>query len=364
MNDTRMFEKFGQSLAKVPGAEVHLIGQSSSQKSEKSSNIFFHRLPNFKRLSFKRISAQWKIYKIIHKLKPEVIIITTAELLPLMAICKILFKAEIYYDVQENYFKNITSQPTYPALLRPMLAYPLRLLEKLSTRFISHYFLAERSYATEMTFLAGKHTVLENKFKPNKHFESWKTFPVTVNPVELHLLYSGTISEVYGMWEAIALADRLFVLNNKTKLTIIGFCPQETTYRKIRKNIAEKPYINLIGGNKLVPHPEIIKAINHASVGLLPYRDNPSTRDCMPTKLFEYLANCLPVLIPENPLWEAMVQQSKAGFSVNFTEPDALNILNRLTSGSFYPGGQPKHVFWQEEERKLLSFFNEKLLNS
>ena len=102
VNDTRMFEKFGQSLAKLPGMEIHLVGQATSQKQEQGRNIFFYPLSTFKRLSFDRISAHWKIYKTILKLKPEVIIITTAELLPLMAICKILFKAEIYYHIGDR----------------------------------------------------------------------------------------------------------------------------------------------------------------------------------------------------------------------------------------------------------------------
>src|SRR5688572_12785877 len=136
--DTRMCDKLGKSLAKIPGSEIHLFGQAATL-TKPSDNLFFHPLLPFKRLSFKRLTAQWKYYKTLHKVKPDIIVITTPELLPVTILFKVLFKAEIYYDVQENYFSNITNQNTYPKLLRPLLGFAIKVLENFSGRFISHY---------------------------------------------------------------------------------------------------------------------------------------------------------------------------------------------------------------------------------
>ena len=121
--------------------------------------------------------------------------------------------------------------------------------------------------------------------------------------------------------------------------------------------------MQLIGGDALVPHSEIMESIKTADIGLLPYQFNPSTQNCIPTKLFEYLANGLPVLVPFNKEWEQIVQKNEAGFAIDFTDPAPENILNRLKAGTFYPNGFPSGVFWEEEEKKLLDYFRNNILN-
>jgi glycogen(starch) synthase len=364
VTDIRMFGKLGRSLAKLPGFEIHLVGQPAVLP-ENEPEICFYPLSGFRRLSVKRLLAQWKYYKILHKVKPQVIIVSTPELLPVTFLYAVLFKAEIYYDVQENYFKNITLQPTYPAWFRPLLAYPLRFLEKLAAHHISHFFLAEKSYAEELTFLGKNYTVLENKYLPSTKTGIKKTFPIKLDLSQpVNLLYSGTIAEVYGIWEAIGLTEKLHRLNPNIRLILIGFCAQNHTLLQLKETIRNKPYITLTGGESLVPHEEILEAIATSQVGLLPYRPNPSTAHCMPTRLFEYLGNGLPMLLPENPIWNGPVRQSQAGFPINFQDPDAAAILNRLTEAVFYPKGIPRDVFWQEEEGKLLAIFRKKVINS
>ena len=357
VNDSRMYEKTGISLAKLPNTEVHIAGFHANT-SPGSANIFFHRLFNFQRLSLDRLKAQRKYWQLLLQLKPDVIIPNTYELLPLTVLYKLKKGATIIYDVRENYYANIRYQPTFPKLARWLLANGVRLIEKLCAPWISYFWLAEHSYAKELTFLKQNHTVLENKYRgpENPIFQR----PVRINPHSLNLLYSGTISEIYGIWEAVALAEKLHQLAPATHLTIIGYCPLPQTYARLKALIADKPYISLTGGDRLVPHQEIIRAIHRADVGLLPYRHNKSTWRCLPTKLFEYAANGLPCLIPQNPYWEDPVKAWDAGFSLDFMDPDAATVLARLTTGSFYQEGISKNVFWQEEEKKMLAFFDQK----
>src|SRR6478736_581539 len=292
VNDTRMYEKVGQSLAKLPETEIHIAGFAANAISN-SKNIQFHPIFNFKRLGLSRIAAQWKYYRLLLQLKPEVIIANTFELLPVTLLYRIFSGTRILYDVRENYYANICFQPTYPAYLKPILANTVRLVEKLSALFISHFLVAERSYIRELTFLGENHTVLENKFKPRQETDFQKQFPVRLSAENLHFLYSGTISEVYGIFEALELVEKLHERNNRITFTIIGYAPQPETFEKLRKHILNKPFIRLIGGDKLVPHSKILAEIQKATVGLLPYQQNRSTENCIPTKLFEYLGNGL-----------------------------------------------------------------------
>ncbi len=361
VNDTRMFEKVGQSLEKLPNTEIHIAGFSTNVVSN-SPTISFHPIFSFKRLSLGRLTAQWKYYKLLLQLKPEVIIPNTYELLPVTLLYRIFYSVVILYDVRENYFANIRYQPTFPKALRRVLANAVRLVEKFSGPFITHFFLAEKAYAAELPFIKNKFTILENKFIAEDGVPLKSEFLVKVPPTAIRFLYSGTISEIYGIWEAIELVSGLHKYNNAITLTIIGYCTQEETYENLIKVIHDRPFIWLIGGNDLVPHNLIVEQIRLANVGLLPYRLNRSTQNCLPTKLFEYLANGLPVIIPENNFWKEIVEKYKAGFSINYHDPQPENILNRLNSDSFYSGGIPADVFWTQEEAKLLHFFKENIL--
>ena len=90
VNDTRMYEKIGQSLADKTDFEIHIIGYPSLQP-ETDSNIFFHPLQSFHRISWRRVFAPLQVLLLVRKVKPEVLIITTHELLIVSFINRILF---------------------------------------------------------------------------------------------------------------------------------------------------------------------------------------------------------------------------------------------------------------------------------
>src|SRR5690606_8100328 len=137
VNDTRLFEKFGLSISQTNKYEVNIIG-FCSKKLQYFPSIHFHPLFNFPRNSWKRLLSSWKYYKTLLKLKPDIIIVTTSELLLVTVVYKILFGAEIYYDIQENYYRNIRFTDTYLQLLRLPLATFVRGIEYLTSPFIEH----------------------------------------------------------------------------------------------------------------------------------------------------------------------------------------------------------------------------------
>ncbi|QNP54166.1 glycosyltransferase [Hymenobacter qilianensis] len=174
---------------------------------------------------------------------------------------------------------------------------------------------------------------------------------------ELRLLYSGTISELNGVFEALELTRLLQAVWPQVRLTIIGFCQQPDLLRRLHNAMAaSNNVVTLIGGETLVPHEQIVDAIRQSHIGLLPYRPHASTWRCRPTKLFEYLAHGLPVLIPPNPLWEELVSKHHAGLVLDFDRLTAATVAaacGALAGHQFYPNGIPTEVFWNSEAHKL-----------
>ena len=354
INDTRMYEKLGLSLSKLPDTEIHICGFSAPTPALAPANITFHPLFNFTRLSIGRLRAQVSFYKLLQSLKPDLVIVCTHELLLAAYFYCRASKAKLVYDVQENYALNIRSQQNYPYLVRHLLAYGIELLEKFVAPTVDHFILAEKCYARELSFLGKSFTVLENKYKPGSNYIAPNT-PVQLNNTPLRLLYSGTIALEYGIIDAIALTDQLYTLAPDTSLTIIGYCANSNTWQQVQQQVKDKPYIRIIGGDQLVPHSQIIDAMREANVGLLPYRAHPSTANCIPTKLFEYMAHGLVILISQNPIWQGIVQEHQAGIGLNFFRANAPVLVKQVRTETFYYNGIPNNIFWDSEEDELLN---------
>lgn len=362
VNDTRMYEKLGLSLSKLPETNIHIIGFQAPVPADAPANVYFHPIFQFKRLSINRFRAQQKYAQLLHRLKPHLIIACTHELLLTSQRYCQKYGAKLIYDVQENYTLNLTTQQNYPLLLRQLLAFGVARAEKKAAESITHFLLAEESYAHELEFLeAGKYTVIGNKYKPAPNYTLPAT-PVQLAQQPLRLLYSGTIAEVYGVFEAISIAEGLHQLDPSTTLTIIGYSARRHTLEQLQERIKGKAYIKLVGGDKLVPHQQILQRIKESNLGLLPYRPHPSTERCIPTKLYEYMAYALPVLVQQNPLWQSITEAATAGLSIDFKQVSPEQLLTRIRQQRFYTSGIPPHIFWKEEEAKLLQIVKKTLI--
>lgn len=316
-DDTRAFEKLGLALASA-GHEVHSIGQAPTTPPG-GTPVVFHALPALRRISVKRFFIGLRVLRILIAIRPTDVIVNTPELLPAgIAYCA-LTGTRLYYDVLENYYRNIRYTPVYPRGIRLLLALAVRFTEHVARPFVHHFFLAEDSYQHEMPFLIPA-TVLPNK--PPVDLAS--RYPrLSTGPYQL--LFTGTLAESTGVWEAIRLTRSLHTINPSFQLQIIGYSPVAATVEKIRHEIASSPFIQLTGGHEPVAHATILSAIAHASWGIIYYPANPSTAGSMPTKLYEYLALGLPVLIHHTAPAHQLVRDIQAGLILSdFSSPETL----------------------------------------
>jgi hypothetical protein len=344
VNDTRMSEKIAQSLADTCQFELHVIGLQANVLPV--SGIIPHPHSPFPRLSLTRLITPWKIFRKINALRPSLLIITTHELIWPALLLKTLTDCKIVYDLQENYFRNILHTRAFPLPVRPFLALYVRLKEVVSSPFIDHYFLAEKSYVSEIRFIGKRFTVLENKMKK----------PAQLRPRKRNagkLLFSGTLAETTGVFQAIRIATALHSVDPAISLTLIGYCPQRSTLQKIKNEIAKLPYIQLIGGDKLVPHHEILTLIEESDAGIIAYPDNPSTINAIPTKLYEYLGLRLPILLTYHPVWTKICMPYTAAIVFDPARTDAASIVKTLKKGQFYTT-IPHDVFWDSEQPRLI----------
>jgi glycosyltransferase involved in cell wall biosynthesis len=208
-----------------------------------------------------------------------------------------------------------------------------------------------------MSFFRNRVTVIENKATESKGLSRARM------PGKIRLLFSGTLAESTGVFQAIDLAKKLHSLNYSIHLTLVGYCAKAETLRKIHQEIKESAFIQLHGGNYLVPHPEVIKAIYASDFGMICYPPSRHTENAIPTKLYEYLAGRLPIILQNHGPWVELASRYQACIAIDFPTIDPQALLQQMLL-PFY-GSSPGEVSrlpqekagvtWESEGEKLLS---------
>jgi glycosyltransferase involved in cell wall biosynthesis len=350
VNDTRMYEKMGRSLSKIPNCEIHIIGFNASEENI-TSFCTLHPMGSFKRTSLKRLIGRLKIFKEILQVKPKVLIVNTHELLGVALLNRILFGTRIIYDVQENYWQNIIWTDAFPKILRTLIALAVRIKEVCLSPFFNLFILAEKAYEKELTFISKKYIIIENKSLLPIGFKR------TGTPTKRRLLFSGTLDESTGVFNAIEFVTSLHKLDDRISLIIIGYCSRPIVFQKIKNLLRDKGFITIIGGDKLVSHDSIVHEIALSDFGVISYPLSPHLIDKKPTKLFEYIHSQLPIILQNHEPWNELSSKWKAAIVVDFSNYEASDILNKMDNTLFYPD-TPQDVDWSGEEIKLLKEVN------
>jgi len=351
VDDTRMFEKMARSLSKITDYEIYVIGYPGQSKINEHQSITQLPLMPFKRLSLSRMLAPWHVLQKMYKVKPKVLIVNTHELLIVSILNRILFGTQIIYDIRENYWRNILNTSAFPVGFRFLIAGWVRLKEKLTAPLFHSIFLAEKTYERELTFVMGKQLVLENKtLLPDG-------FTRTTIPQKINLLFSGTLAESTGVFDAIELGKKLHQLDTRIELKIIGYCAVASTLDRIQKSISDHSFITLVGGHDLVSHSKIFEAIASADFGIIAYPPSAHIENRVPTKLYEYLTCRLPIILQDYKPWVEICAPHKAALVISFKSYKPTEVLKEM-SADFYVS-EPTDVTWASEEPKLLSHIGE-----
>ena len=366
VDDTRMFWKMGISLAQAGLYEVIIVGYPPSSTPSFPA-VQFISFDTFPRISYKRVLAKWNVFLKVWKLKPDILIFNTHELLLPAVLLKICFGTTIVYDVQENYYRNILHSGSFPWIVRWPLAFLVRFKEKLLAPSIDHFFLAEKAYETEFRFHRSGWTVIENKgLTPDPSPEERgavlafrEGLHSSLSSGEgrgeaLRLLFSGTLAESTGVFQAIQLAKELHLLDASITLNIIGHATLQRVQKKILNEIQGNEYICLIGGDRLVPHSDIMKAIHQADAGIISYPPSHYTKNSHPTKLFEYLSAQLPIILERHWPWTEHYLQYQPFIFFDFSKPDYPALLHELKTKQCY-SRVPEDVTWASEQPKFLA---------
>ena len=355
VDDVRMYKKFTKSLVRTGNYTLNIVG-FRSRKATADSSVRFYPIFDFPRLSWRRAFANYTFYRTLREISPQLVILTTPELYPALWWYRKRFGVRLVYDVVENYGRNIRYNRGFPRVTVSFFSRGLSIVENSLLTTSQLLLLAEKGYSHELSLPPSAPVcIIENKALKPANLPI--RMPSSRRP--LSFIYTGTVSEVYGIELALNVMKALIEVEGlPATLTVLGHVPQASLYRRLVTYAEQHPWLTLHISRRPVPHSDILSLIEQADVGIISHQPVPSIAHCFPTRIWEYMAYRLPFLLQAHPYWTEYCTPWECAIPLDFNRPVTHEIAQSVTKGTFYPRGVPDTIYWKSEEKKLVMYLD------
>ena len=354
--DIRIWHKECKSILSL-GYKVTLIAQHPLDESKEGIQI--KALPRAHNRFTRMTRIVWRAYWLAIKENADIYHFHDPELITAGILLKLHGK-KVIYDAHEDYYNSLLSfdrewiQPS----LHCIVALAVLLVEKIGIIFFDAIIAATPGVAKR--FPLSKTTVISN-------------FPIinelaVKNPTaycnrQSIITYIGGISERRGIKEMVE-AIELLPKNPTTYLEIAGIFSSPELEEIIKKMPGFKK-TRFLGWQS---RQGIANILGRARIGLVILHPTKSYIDSYPTKLFEYMAVGLPVIVSDFPLWSQIVGKSQCGVCVDPLNPRDIAekikylIDNPDVAQKMGENGMKairEEYNWDKESEKLLKIYGE-----
>ncbi|MDD4908736.1 MAG: glycosyltransferase, partial [Candidatus Omnitrophica bacterium] len=307
--DIRIWHKECRSIAQA-GYKVTLIAQHPAD--ELKEDIQIRALPRSRNRFTRMTSIVWRAYVLALKENAGVYHFHDPELLIAGILLKLNGK-KVIYDAHEDYYNSLLSfdREWFQPSLRYIFAISVLLMEKIGVLFFDAVIAVTPTVAKR--FPPSKTTIVSNFPILNELAVKDTSAYNGRRPI---ITYIGGISERRGikeMMEALELLPR----DPEICLEIAGIFSSPQLQEKILAMPGAKK-ARFLGWQS---RQGIADILGRARVGLAVLHPTKSYIDSYPTKLFEYMAVGLPVIVSDFPLWNQIVGKNQCGVCVDPLNP-------------------------------------------
>jgi len=360
-NDTRIFFKEAQSLAKKYEVELHAVADFSFKESggvkvfglPKSKKRVL-RFVNWFRLLFRALKSGADVY---HFHDPE--------LLGLGWLIKVLTGKKVIYDVHEDFPAALLTKYWIPKGIRRTISRLMDKWEKWISQRLDALIFAEFYYKENFMKVSTKKADIVNYPVLSMERPQDRQEGQTVV-----LVYAGGITESRGavqMVESIALLRE--DLRKRVRLVLIGTVKKELMER-LQKIVAEKGIQNEVLFTGRVSLTEVYEYYKSAGIGLAVLHPAQNYIRSLATKIYEYMSVGIPIIASNFPMWIELVEGNQCGINVDPLDPKAIaEAIERLVldpelrkqmGQNGYRAFKEKYN-WSLEEEKLFELYDQLL---
>jgi glycosyltransferase involved in cell wall biosynthesis len=307
--DVRIFYKECRSLAQA-GYEVSLIAPADF----KEQVVDGVRVLGVSRLKQRRqrFRIWYEIAERVRRLKPDIVHFHDPDLLLLTPFWGTSLSI---YDCHERNAVAMLNKPWLPGLLGRPASLLISVLEPALARQTTAIVLVDDSQI-ETFRSTGKPMVMVKNFPIVQHKPVNR--PDHQTKAVVHVGAHARSRGCGVMIEAFEIVARQIP---QAELWLVGpfnHPPYEQEIRQLIARLGLQDVVKLVGQ---VPYPEALEWISRAAVGMIAYQSVPQYRECLPTKVLEYMAAGIPVVAADVPANRNIIERANCGFLVEPGDP-------------------------------------------
>ncbi len=346
--DNRIFYRECVSLAQA-GYEVHLLIANQTEKTGVKEGVNLHNINLSKARIPRFLFSKKTVLAAALKLEASIYHFHDPELLPVGKKLKQLGK-KVIYDSHEDVPRQILHKSYIPRFIRPMIS-------KIYERMENHT-------VRQLDAVVSPTPHIQNRFsKINKHSVEVCNYPQKVlkktdwTKRKNELCYIGSLTKVRGILEMVEALKAV-----DSRLNLAGHWWEED----YKKQVFQSAGWNKVNALGYIDKSEVEKVLSQSKIGLVTLHPIESYQVAYAVKMFEYMANGIPMIASNFPLWKKIVEQNNCGICVDPLNPSAIakaiNYLlqNEEEAKSMGQNGQKAFLEkynWNSEKEKLIALY-------
>ena len=352
--DVRIFHKECLTLAEA-GYEVHEI-VADGKGNEQAGPVTIHDIGKSQGRLARMLLKPISMYRAARRLNADVYHFHDPELLPVgMLLC--LRGKQVIYDAHEDVPRQILSKVWIASPLRRTISWLFERVEHFAARRLSAIVTATEHIANRLARHNPRTQAIHN-YPILSELTATSPEPATLPSKDGRTLcYIGGISATRGAVEMVAALERM-----DARLLLAGSF--ETA--ALQAQLQTMPGWQKVDYRGILPPNEIPALLAQADIGLVLLHPTPSYVESLPIKMFEYMANGVPVLASDFALWRTILGDQGAGRFVDPLNVDAIAqaatalLADTATRQHMADIGRQqvqKGLHWQPEGKHLVALY-------
>ena len=296
-----------------------------------------------------------RVYRAARRTRAVVYHLHDPELLPLAPLLR-LQGARVVYDAHEDLPRQLLSKPWIPRHLRPAIGAVVNAALPWAGRLVNAVVAATDQVAK--TFSRSDVVTLWN-YPRLDEFRAVDGMPFRDRPPVV--AYVGGVTAVRGIHTVVRSMS--LVQDDRIRLRIAGI-PQPAAYADVLQATPGSDRVDMLGW---AGRSEVVTLLGDAIAGLVVMPPAPQHAAGLPTKMFEYMAAGLPVIVSDFPTWRRIIDECGAGLAVDPERPESIAaaidwlMANRDSAEAMGRRGREavRDTYnWEKEGTKLLALYD------
>ena len=346
--DNRIFYRECISLAKA-GYEVHLLIANQEEKAGLKEGVRLHNIHLSKARIPRFLFSKKSVLKAALEIEATIYHFHDPELLPVGKRLKQLGK-KVIYDSHEDVPRQILHKSYIPRFIRPIISKFYERMENKTVRQLDAVVSPTPHIQNRFSKINSQSVAICNF--PKKEFKktNW-------DQRKNELCYIGSLTKVRGileMTEALQMVD--------SRLNLAGHWWEED----YKKQVAQSPGWKKVNALGYLNKEEVEQVLSQSKIGLVTLHPIESYQVAYAVKMFEYMANGIPMVASNFPLWKSIVAENNCGICVDPLNPnaiaEAINYLLQNEDEAKTMGENGQKAFlekynWNSEKEKLIALY-------